>query len=112
MLFFNPDKVKEEALSNNESTTVVQTPPVAAQTRFTRNIPKYQTKKESDIIKDSNEDIEWFKKTYPNVPMNVVKDIAKILNDGGEAAWGEFYNGAVYFCLLYTSDAADEAYDV
>ncbi len=45
---------------------------------------------------DSKKELAWFKKNYPNVPVEVLKDLKKISDEGGPALWGLFKNGAVY----------------
>jgi hypothetical protein len=41
-------------------------------------------------------EIEWFKKRFPGIPINLVENIANIVKDGDVDAWGVFHNSAVY----------------
>lgn len=87
--------VSEKFTAEDIKTPNTSVPPVKAASRKFKS-PKLYKKNDFDVIGDDSEGVEWLKKNYPNVPINVVNDVAKILNDGGPAAFGAFFNAAIY----------------
>jgi hypothetical protein len=45
---------------------------------------------------NEKEELAWFKKNYPNVPIEVLKDLKEIAGKGGPDLWGLFTNASVY----------------
>ena len=45
---------------------------------------------------DEKEELAWFKKNYPDVPIEVLDDIKKVVGEGGPDAWGLFRNASVF----------------
>lgn len=66
---------------------------------------------ESDVIKrvreatdpdgsyelwNQEKEVAWFKKNYPNVPLEVLDDLREVVGKGGPESWGLFRNASVY----------------
>ena len=45
---------------------------------------------------NEEKEVAWFKKHYPNVPLEVLDDLRKIVGEGGPESWGLFRNASVY----------------
>ncbi len=62
-----------------------------------QNKPKAKQKEEGEYtVWNKEEEITWFKKRFPDVPIEVLDDLKEIHRNGGKNAWGLFYNAAVY----------------
>lgn len=45
---------------------------------------------------NEKEELGWFKKNYPGVPVEVLDDIREVIGKGGPEAWGLFHNASVF----------------
>ena len=45
---------------------------------------------------NEKEELGWFKKNYPGVPIEVLNDIREVIGKGGPEAWGLFHNASVF----------------
>ena len=45
---------------------------------------------------NQEKEVAWFKKNYPNVPLEVLDDLREVVGKGGPELWGMFRNASVY----------------
>ena len=63
-----------------------------------RGFRKFKLKNGNNkTVLDSNKALEWLSKILPEVPVSVLKDGIKILNEQGQEAWGVFKESGIEF---------------
>lgn len=61
--------------------------------------PKLFQSTETEVTPNSKEELDWFRKAFPNIPIKDLQEIADMIREvtfQGATAWGAFYNAAIY----------------
>ena len=94
------DKISKQAQQTTEETTTVPKK---------KTVPKISIKRgrkggknrladptQEYEVWNEKEELGWFKKNYPGVPIEVLDDIREVIGKGGPEAWGLFHNASVF----------------
>ncbi len=61
--------------------------------------PKLFQSTSTEVTPNSKEELDWFRKAFPNIPIKDLQEIADMVREvtsQGATAWGAFYNAAIY----------------
>jgi hypothetical protein len=106
--------IKAETELNSELSKLTPVQPAQQTTEETTTAPKKKRAPKISIKKgrknrnrladptqeyevwNEKEELGWFKKNYPGVPVEVLDDIREVIGKGGPEAWGLFHNASVF----------------